>query len=37
MKHYHGLGQGRANALDDVQFGRKGIITGGNIRIRGPR
>lgn len=24
-------------ALDDVRLGRKGVITGGNIRIRGPR
>ena len=23
--------------LDDIRMGRKGIITGGNIRIRGPR
>ena len=37
MKHYDGLGKGCANALDDDQFGRKGIITGGNIRVRGPR
>jgi hypothetical protein len=37
MKHYSGLGMGCAKALDDDQFGRKGIITGGNIRLRAPR
>ena len=34
MKYYDGLGKGCAKALDDTQFGRKGIITGGNIRVR---
>lgn len=37
MKHRNGIAQGCANALDEEQFGRKGIITGGNIRIRAAR
>lgn len=37
MKHRDGIVQGCDNALNDDLFGRKGIITGGNIRIRGPR
>lgn len=37
MKHRDGIVQGCDNALNDDLFGRKGIITAGNIRIRGPR
>jgi len=37
MKYKASLGKGCAAALNDYQFGRKGIITGGNIRVRFPR
>ena len=31
------LAEACRQVLDDIRMGRKGVITGGNIRIRGPR
>jgi len=37
MKGKRDLDHGCTAALNDTQFGRKGIITGGNIKVRPPR